>query len=169
MFSLNIWPEVNQFVHAYLFSLKCFYWEKFVWVFTESKLFGENLSILYTTKCRLNISYWLLFLRRDKGIRTKGLIWERETLHIGCWLGRQWTLSQGIDSQTAVGCGDITFLPTWWNKKNQWWLSLNTSCLVKICPGYRMQNTHWTFHVDLFIYQKIKIDWFSNCCWLGRQ
>ena len=53
------------------FSLKGIYLENFFKVFTESKLFGENLSILGNTKCRLIISHLPLYSRRDKGIRTK--------------------------------------------------------------------------------------------------
>ena len=139
-----------------IFSLKCFYCEKFVPVFTQSKLFGEHPFILYNTKCRLNILYLPLYSRRDKGIRTKGLLWEKESLHFGCWLGRQTTFSQGIDSQTAVRGGDIKFLPIWWENKNQWWFSLNTNCLVKICHGYRIQNAHWTFHIDLIVNEEKK-------------
>ena len=45
------------------------------------------------------MSYCPLKSRIDKETRTKWQLWRRERLHFGCWLGRQWTLSWGIDSK----------------------------------------------------------------------
>ena len=70
---------------------------------------------LYNTKCTLKISYWPLCSSRDKETSTKWLLWERESLHCDYWLDRLWTLSWGINSQSAVGRGDIQFLPNGWN------------------------------------------------------
>ena len=141
------------------FSLKCFYWERFMYVFTEYQFVGENLSSLYNTKCKMNISYWPLYSIRDKETRTKLLLWERDRLNFGCWLGRQWILSWGSYSQTSVGWGDIEsflldemfkhiFFPSRF--------SLNLNWLVKICPSFRIQSVHWTYQIGLSIQQETK-------------
>ena len=62
--------------------------------------------------------------------------WQRERLLFGCWLGREWTLSRGIDSKPDVGWGDLKLLPTWWNK-NKSLFSLNTNCTFYMVKKYK--------------------------------
>ena len=134
---------------------------------------------------------------RDKETRTrtKWLLWERDRPNFGCWLRRQWIHPWGIYSQTAVGWGDILFLPTGWNLKTFFSLSLfslNPDWWVKIWQSFRILSVHWTYQIGLSIQDKetrtnycseqgkdslwllagntlnyFLKDWFSSCYWLG--
>ena len=42
------------------------------------------------------------------------------------------------------------------SERNLCRFSLNPNCLVKICPAYRIQSVHWTYHVGLSIQEETK-------------
>ena len=59
-----------MFVDAYYFSIKCFYWEKFMYVFTDYTFVGENLSSLKNIKCKMNMASLFNKRQRNKGKMT---------------------------------------------------------------------------------------------------
>ena len=118
VFSLNIWSEVNQFVHAYLFHSKASTGRN-VSRFSLNPNCLVKICPFYIIQC-IDWTYHIcLYIQEDRKIRPTEWLWERERLLFGCWLGREWTLSRGIHSLTAVGWGDLKFLPNWWNKKEK--------------------------------------------------
>ena len=56
-------------------------------------------------------------MRQRKNVKIIAM--RQERLHFGCRLGRQSTLSCGIDSQNGGGWGDFQFPTTGWNLKTE--------------------------------------------------
>ena len=77
-------------------------------VLTEYKYFGENLSSLENTKCKMNISYWPLFSIREKETRTK---WHYEK-------GENLTLAAGWEDSEFFPAGLILKLLLAWETFN---------------------------------------------------
>ena len=46
--------------------------------------------------------------------------------------------------------------------------SLNSNCLLKTCPAYRIQSVHWKYHIGLFIHQETKKQGQNNCDEKGK-
>ena len=143
----------------------------------------------------MNISYWPLYSTGCKETRTTWLLWER--IHVGRWRERHWTLSWRIDSQTAVGLGEIKSLPNGWNLRTYLYLCFHWIKIVSwksVHPiEYKVYNEYiiWSSLFNKRQRNEEKMiamkkekgllcllagktvtsflkDWFSNCCRLGR-
>ena len=108
------------------------------------------------------MSYWSLYLGREKGIRTKLKDFKMRKASLCLLTGKM------VISFLRDGCldwADTKLIPTGL-KLNSFILnmfSLNPNCLVKICLAYRIQKVHWIYHIGLFIHQETKIHGQNNC------
>ena len=113
------------------------------------------------------MSYWPLYSRRDKEIKTESKALNRGKASL--WLLTGKMVKSFLRDEFSIW-GYSKFIPAGW-KINTVILnrfSLNSNCLVKICPAYRIESVQWRYHIGLFIHQETKKQGQNNCYDKGK-